>query len=192
MKKYQDYSVRINRSGQHLLALITDIIDISRIESGNIDTEISDFELDEIVDEATNNIRQMAESKGLILTNHVVQGISLHSDKRRLFQCVLNFISNAVKYSEQGEVTVLAEEYDDTVILTVKDTGVGISDKDMMRLFEPFERFESHISVKAGGTGLGLYLTNKIVTEMLHGEIGATSKLGEGSSFWIKIPKVLE
>lgn len=191
-EKYQDYSVRINKSGQHLLSLITDIIDISKIESGNHDVEISNFDLDEIVDDAVNNLRQLADSKDLTLTVSVPQGISLHTDKRRLFQCILNFISNAVKYSERGKVEVFAKENEDTVTCTVSDTGIGISKEDMDRLFEPFERFESHIKIKAGGTGLGLYLTNKIVKEMLHGEIGATSKLGVGSSFWLKVPKVLE
>ena len=191
-EKYQDYTVRINKSGQHLLSLITDIIDISKIESGNLDIEISDFDLDEIIDEAVNNLRQLADSKDLTLTVNVPQGISLHTDKRRLFQCILNFISNAVKYSERGKVEVLAKEDEDTVTCMVSDTGIGISKEDMSKLFEPFERFESHIKIKAGGTGLGLYLTNKIVKEMLLGEIGATSKLGEGSSFWVKVPKVLE
>ena len=191
-EKYQDYSERINKSGQHLLSLITDIIDISKIESGNLDVEIIDLELDEIIDEAIVNLRQLADSKALILTTNIAKGISLHTDKRRLFQCILNFVSNAVKYSERGEITISAEEHNDSVLVTVKDSGVGISKDDMERLFEPFERFESHISVKAGGTGLGLYLTKKIVTDMLQGEIGAESKLGEGSCFWIKIPKVLK
>jgi len=100
-------------------------------------------------------------------------------------------VSNAVKYSEQGEVKIFTEVTADTVTLTVSDTGVGISEENMTQLFEPFERFDSHISVKAGGTGLGLYLTKKIVVDMLQGEIGAKSKLGEGSSFWIKFPKIL-
>lgn len=190
-EKYLDYTTRINKSGQHLLSLITDIIDISKIESGNLDIEKSDFDLDEIVEEAITSLEQLASAKKLLLTNSVPKGISLHTDKRRLFQTILNFVSNAVKYSEQGEVKIFTEVNDDTVTLTVSDTGVGIDEENMEWLFEPFERFESHISIKAGGTGLGLYLTKKIVTDMLKGEIGVTSKLGEGSSFWIRIPKVL-
>jgi len=190
-EKYLDYTTRINKSGQHLLSLITDIIDISKIESGNLDIEKSDFDLDEIVEEAVTSLEQLASGKNLLLTNSVPKGILLHTDKRRLFQTILNFVSNAVKYSEQGEVKIFTEVNNDTVTLTVSDTGVGIDEENMDWLFEPFERFESHISIKAGGTGLGLYLTKKIVTDMLKGEIGAKSKLGEGSSFWIKIPKVL-
>lgn len=191
-EKYQDYSVRINKSGQHLLSLITDIIDISKIESGNHDVEISDFELDEIMDEAVSSLRQQADSKGMTLIVNVPKGITLHTDKRRLLQCILNFISNAVKYSEKGEIEVLAKDNGDSVTCTVNDTGIGISKENMDKLFEPFERFESSIKIKEGGTGLGLYLTNKIVKDMLRGEIGAESIIGVGSSFWVKVPKVLE
>jgi len=191
-EKYQDYTVRINKSGQHLLSLITDIIDISKIESGNLDIEISDFDIDELIDEAINNLQQSADHKGLTLTVNVPKEISLHTDKRRLFQCILNFVSNAVKYSERGQIEIFVEEDQAMVTCTVSDMGIGISKEDMVKLFEPFERFESHIKIKEGGTGLGLYLTHKIVKEMLQGEIGAKSKLGEGSSFWIKVPKVIE
>ena len=190
-KEYQEYSERINKSGGHLLSLITDIIDVSKIESGNLDAELSDFDLDEIIDEAVNNLQELAEIKNLILTSHVDKGISLHTDKRRLFQCILNFVSNAVKYSVEGEVTVTAEHDENGVTCTVTDTGVGISEEDMNKLFEPFERFDSDIKVKTEGTGLGLYLTNKIVTEMLQGKISATSELGKGSSFMIRVPKVI-
>ena len=191
-EKYQDYAVRINKSGQHLLSLISDIIDISKIESGNHDVEISEFELAEVIEEAVSSLRQQADSKGMALVVNVPNGITLRTDKRRLLQCILNFISNAVKYSERGKVEVLAKDNGDSVTCTVTDTGIGISKENMDKLFEPFERFESKIKIKEGGTGLGLYLTNKIVKDMLHGEIGAESIDGVGSSFWLKVPKVLE
>ncbi len=191
-EKYQDYITRINLSGQHLLSLITDIIDISKIESGYIDIEMSDFELYEIVAEAIMNMRQQAESKGLLLEINIPKGLKLHTDRRRLLQCLLNFISNAIKYSEQGKITVFAEELGDQLMLSVQDTGIGISQEDILRLFDAFERIDSHLRVKAGGTGLGLYLTKKIATELLNGELGAQSELGKGSTFWIKIHKNLQ
>ena len=77
------------------------------------------------------------------------------------------------------------------VLLTIRDSGIGISDADLPRLFEAFERMKSHLQVKAGGTGLGLYLTKKIVTELLQGEVGVESKHGEGSTFWIRVPKTI-
>lgn len=190
-EKYTDYTSRINLSGQHLLSLITDIIDISKIESGFVEVELSDFELDEIVTEAVNNLRQQADKKGLALDVIIPQGLTLHTDRRRLLQCIINFLSNAIKYSEQGQISVFAKDKGKQVELMVRDTGIGVSAEDMPQLFEAFERIETHMRVKAGGTGLGLYLTNKIATELLQGKVGAKSELGKGSTFWIKIPKNL-
>jgi len=190
-EKYTDYITRINLSGQHLLSLITDIIDISKIESGFVDIELSDFDLDEIVNEAVSNLRQQAKKKGLTLDVAVPQGMALHTDRRRLLQCMLNFLSNAIKYSERGQISVFAEDKGKEVVLSVQDTGIGVSAEDMPQLFEAFERIDTHMRVKAGGTGLGLYLTNKIATELLQGEVGADSRPGEGSTFWIKIPRIL-
>ena len=190
-QKYTDYAARINRSGQHLLSLITDIIDISKIESGFVDVELSDFALADMVNEAVSNLRQQAEKKGLTLEVTIPQDLRLHSDRRRLLQCLLNFLSNAIKYSERGQITLLAEDMGKEVLLRVSDTGIGINAEDMPQLFEAFERIDSHLRVKAGGTGLGLYLTHKIATELLQGEVGADSRPGEGSTFWIRVPKRL-
>jgi two-component system sensor histidine kinase EvgS len=183
-EKYTDYISRINLSGQHLLSLITDIIDISKIESGFVDVELSDF--------AVDNLRQQAKKKGLTMEVTLPPKLTLHTDRRRLLQCLLNFLSNAIKYSEQGHITVLAEDKGKQVVLSVRDSGIGIKTEDMPLLFEAFERIDTHLRVKAGGTGLGLYLTNKIATELLQGEVGAISKTGKGSTFWIKIPKNLQ
>jgi len=189
--KYTDYIIRINNAGQHLLALITDIIDISKIESGRIDLVLSEFKIDDMVNEAVENIRREAESKGLSINVTLPDHIFMHSDKRRVFQCLLNFLSNAMKYSEQGNIDLTVEQQDEDIIFTIKDTGIGIDEEDMPRLFEAFERMESHLQVKAGGTGLGLYLTRKIVEEILQGKVGAQSSKGVGSQFWIRVPRSL-
>ena len=123
---------------------------------------------------------------------NVPQGVAMHTDKRRLFQCLLNMLSNAMKYTEHGGIILTAEEQEDEVLMTIHDSGIGISEVDLPRLFEAFERMKSHLQVKAGGTGLGLYLTRKIVTELLQGEVGVESKLGEGSRFWIRVPKIID
>lgn len=190
-QKYTDYITRINHSGQHLLSLITDIIDISKIESGYVEVELSDFDLDDIVAEALYDFRQQAEKKGLSLEVIIPQGLTLHCDRRRLLQCLLNFISNAIKYSEQGQITVFSENVGQDLVLSVRDTGIGISAEDMPLLFEAFERIDTNMRMKAGGTGLGLYLTKQIATALLHGEVGANSEFGKGSTFWIKIPRIL-
>lgn len=188
-EKYQDYTMRVNRSGRHLLNLITDIIDISKIEAGRVDVMQDDFELEEIVNEAVEGLGQQIERKGLSLNVDFPQGVIMHTDKRRLYQCLLNMLSNAMKYSEKGRIVLTAEEQEDEVLLTIQDTGIGINEEDQHRLFEAFERMDSHLKVKAGGTGLGLYLTKKIATDLLQGEVGVESKLGEGSTFWIRVPK---
>lgn len=190
-EKYQDYTRRINNSGQHLLSLISDIIDISKIEAGRADISLSDFELSEIVLTATEAMSQQIEHKGLSLELNVPQGLTMHTDRQRLFQCLLNFLSNAIKYTEHGGIILTAKEQEEAVVLSIRDSGIGISEEDLPRLFEPFERMESHLQVKAGGTGLGLYLTRKIATELLQGEVGVESQLGEGSLFWIKVPKTI-
>lgn len=188
-EKYQDYVSRINKSGKHLLKLITDIIDISKIEAGRVDVVLDDFEISEIVSEAVSALSQQIEQKGLSLEVKVPAGITMHTDRLRLYQCLLNLLSNAMKYTEKGGIRLMVEPHGQEVYLNVHDTGIGISETDLPRLFEAFERMESHLQVKAGGTGLGLYLTNKIATELLQGEVGVESKQGEGSTFWIKVPK---
>ena len=189
--KYKDYISRINNSGQHLLSLITDIIDISKIESGRIDLELAEFEISSMVNEAIDNIRRQAEAKGLRIKVNVPENVFMHSDRRRLFQCLLNILSNAMKYSEQGTINLSVEQQAEEIMFSVQDTGIGIAEEDLPRLFDAFERMESHLRVKAGGTGLGLYLTKKIAEELLQGTVGVESTLGEGSLFWIKVPRVI-
>jgi len=190
-EKYSDYISRINNSGIHLLSLITDIIDISKIESGRIDVEISEFDVGNLISEALESIRKQAEDKNMNLHINAFPETILHTDRRRLLQCMLNFLSNAIKYSEQGTITLTLKVSKDEITFYVEDTGIGISEEDIPRLFEAFERIDTHLQVKAGGTGLGLYLTKKITTELLQGEVGVKSKTGEGSEFWIRIPKNL-
>jgi len=149
--KYKDYTSRINNSGQHLLSLITDIIDISKIESGRIDLELSEFEISSMVNEAIENIRRQAEAKSLIINVTVPDNIVMHSDKRRLFQCLLNILSNAMKYSEKGCISLTVEQQAEEIKFSVQDTGIGIAEEDLPRLFEAFERMESNLRVKAGG-----------------------------------------
>ena len=105
--------------------------------------------------------------------------------------CLINFLSNAAKYSEEGKVTVQVTQTASDVELSVTDTGIGIPPADLQKLFEPFERVQSRLQVKAGGTGLGLYLTKKLATEILQGEVRVESILGQGSTFRIRVPKTI-
>ena len=189
--KYKDYSSRINKSGQHLLALITDIIDLSKIESGRIDVESSKFLLEDLLDQAVNEVKNQAAGKNLSVNVETPKNISLYTDRRRLLQCLLNFLSNAVKYTETGGINILVVDDSNDVQLMVIDTGIGIGSDDRPKIFQAFERIDSHLRIKAGGTGLGLYLTQRIAEDLLKGRVGFKSELGIGSTFWIKFPKTL-
>lgn len=192
----------ILRSGKHLLSLINDVIDVSKIEAGLVEPQIEDFDLYDILTETVTSVSKEVEAKGLEL-----KMIPLHhrmrTERRRLIQCILNLLSNAVKFTEKGSAQVRAHFISDfgfryseldaekdksAIAITVEDTGIGIKEEDLPKLFQPFVRLESPIKSKVLGTGLGLYLTKKIVKEILKGEIEVKSKQGEGSAFTIIIP----
>jgi len=188
-EKQTDHLSRVFNSAKHLLALITDIIDISKIEAGRIDVYPEEFALPEIVDEAIMNIQPQLKAKNLALEVDVPSELQMNTDRKRLLQCVINYLSNAVKFTEQGGIKIIAREIDKEVEIRVSDTGIGIARQDISKLFEPFERLESHLRVKAGGTGLGLYLTRKLTTELLKGTIQVESKEGKGSTFGLRVLK---
>ncbi|MGN7612420.1 PAS domain S-box protein [Magnetococcales bacterium HHB-1] len=190
--KHRDYSERLHHAGRHLLTLISDIIDISKIEAGRIKVVPSRFSLQELVNEALDTVRADATRQGLTLHLEKMPKALLHTDRSRLLQCLLNLLSNGVKYTEQGRVTLEVELFEENVTFIVSDTGIGIAGDDFQKLFQPFERIESHLKIKAGGTGLGLYLTKKISTELLKGDILFDSILGKGSVFRLQIPHNLE
>ena len=191
-EEQKDNLSRVKRSANHLLALITDVIDISKIESGRIDSYSQTFSLNDLVKEAVDTIQTQVEDKGMVLEVSMPAEVSMFTDRRRLLQCLINLLSNAMKYSESGKISVEVRPLEQTVELAVSDTGIGIAETDLPKLFEPFERVKSHLQVKAGGTGLGLYLTKKLVMEVLKGEIDVRSIQGQGSTFTIRIPARVE
>jgi PAS domain S-box-containing protein len=178
----------ILRNGKHLLALINDVIDISKVEAGMIESISEEFDLDEVIAEATANMKDEVSGKGLALTVAPCR-VRLHTDRRRLLQCLINLISNAVKFTDQGTITVDSEQLSDDgrIAIMVRDTGIGISADDQGRLFAPFMRLNPS-NGKYPGTGLGLYLSRKLATEVLGGDLTVASAPGEGSTFTITIP----
>lgn len=201
-----DQLMRVMRSAKHLLSLITDVIDISKIEAGYTDVHIDEFELNTVLDEAIQSVQNQRVEKQLGLILNIDSHIVLTSDKKRTYQVILNLLSNAVKYSEQGTITVNARMEKsqqkstreatekalegDNVVIVISDTGIGISPEAQGRLFKPFERVDSHLRIKTPGTGLGLYLTKKITEDFLRGEIHMQSELGVGSTFTVRLPLV--
>lgn len=183
---------RIYRAGNHLLELITDVIDISKIEAGRVDTFPREFSLKELVDEAVATIQPLADAKSLTVTvTPPAAWPRVVTDRKRVLQCLLNVLGNAVKYSEHGGIVLSVHDRNDDFEFSVRDTGIGIAPEDLHKLFEAFERLDSHLRIKAGGTGLGLYLTRKIITDILGGEITVESRPGVGSTFTMHMPKVM-
>ncbi len=189
--RQRDQLSRVYASARHLLSLVTDVIDISRVEAGKVQVEASDFMLDQLIEESVDLVRKLASDKGLALKIHVAREINMHTDRRRLLQVMLNLVSNAVKYTVRGEVIISAELRGSRVRIKVTDTGVGIAEEALPRLFKPFERLDKLLRVKVLGTGLGLYLSKKLAEELLQGELGVASKYGIGSTFWLELPQKL-
>jgi signal transduction histidine kinase len=185
----------IQHAGKHLLNLINDVIDVSKIEAGKIDIRLEEFDLYELMTEAVQYVEKDIREKGLELTQQIGHQV-LRTDKRRLLQCIINLLSNAVKFTEKGKITVSAAVADtpfdkggEGVIISVRDTGIGIAEEDIPTLFQPFVRLESSLKTTVPGTGLGLYLTRKLVVEVLGGDIVCKSDAGKGSTFTLKIPE---
>ena len=185
----RDQLERVYRAGKHLLSLITDVIDISKIEAGKIEPFAGEFMLSDVIDEALDGVKKQALDQGLVLEKQLPEKpIRMYTDRRRLLQCLLNFLSNAVKFSEKGAVKVSAFKENEHVRISVSDSGIGIKPENMQFLFMSFVRLESHLKTTRPGTGLGLYLTKKLATEVLGGDVFAESMEDGGSTFSIVIP----
>lgn len=190
-EEQKDNLTRAYRSAIHLLQLITNVIDISKIEAGRVAVYPERFVLHELIDEALITIEPQAKAKGLAIEVEVPAGLEMITDQKRLLQCIINYLGNAVKFTEKGKFTVCAREIDGDVEISVIDTGIGIAQTNIPKLFEAFEQLDTHLRVKAGGSGLGLYLTKKMATELLQGSVGVKSIEGKGSTFSIRIPRML-
>jgi PAS domain S-box-containing protein len=186
--KQKDQLGRAYNSSKHLLSLISDVIDISKIEAGFLQTHAEKFELKPLLLEVEHAVEHIAADKKLVLTMDCANKLMLNTDRRRLYQAVLNVVSNALKYTEEGTVNVSASLINRQVVITIQDTGIGIDKANMAIIFKPFERIDSRLKIKTLGTGLGLYLTRKILSELLGGTVEVTSKPEEGSIFTITIP----
>ncbi len=187
----KDNLARVYQSAKHLLALITDVIDISKIEAGRLDLFPEEVSLKNIIDEALSTIEPQLKEKRLTMAVDIPADVKLNTDRKRLLQCLINFLSNGVKFTEKGGITITARELNADVEISVIDTGIGIAEKDMPKLFEAFERLDTHLRVKAGGTGLGLYLTKKLATDILQGSVSVQSMEGHGSAFTLRVPRDL-
>jgi signal transduction histidine kinase len=188
-EKQADYMKDIHESGKHLLSLINDILDLSKIEAGRMDLELSTFDLPSALSNAMTLVRERAQRHAIQLSLDVDQRLgSFEADERKFKQIVVNLLSNAVKFTpDGGKVEVSAKLDTDHVAIAVKDTGIGIAPEDHAAVFEEFKQVGRDYTRKAEGTGLGLALTRRFV-ELHGGQVRLDSALGEGSTFTITLP----
>lgn len=179
----------VQGSARHLLALINDVLDISKIEAGELTLSLTTFELGPSVEKLVKMAAPLAGKKGLSLTLDVADDVGMvTADQRRLEQVVLNLLNNAVKFTERGEVRVSCRGDADDWVISVADTGIGIDPQEIEEIFRPFHQLDTGITRKYEGTGLGLSISKRLV-EMMGGAIEIQSRPGKGSTFTVRIPR---
>ncbi len=187
--KQEDYLKDIFSSGKHLLSLINDILDLSKIEAGHMELDLGDFDAGEAIGNAMTLVRERAQTHGIALTLEVDASVGeIRADERKFKQILLNLLSNAVKFTpDGGSVSVRARTEDGQILVAVQDTGVGISAEDQQLVFDEFKQVGRHYTNKHEGTGLGLSLTRRFV--QLHGgTLELESEPGAGSTFTFTLP----
>jgi signal transduction histidine kinase len=188
----------VRDSSRHLLALINDVLDISKIEAGELKVSREPFDLVQSVRKVLDIVRPLADKKHLQLRVEVPQGLDrMLSDVRRVEQVMLNLLSNAIKFTETGHVALRVSCFDEPstkdgdvrtmVRLDISDTGMGIREEDMARLFAPFHQIDSALSRKHDGTGLGLAICRRLA-DLMGGRVEVASTWGQGSTFTIVLP----
>jgi signal transduction histidine kinase len=187
-EKQEEYLKDIHASGQHLLSLINDILDLSKIEAGRMELELSDFDLPTAIDNALTLVRERAGRRGIALHQAADDGLGqIRGDERKIKQVLLNLLSNAIKFTpDGGRIDLRARAVDGAVEVSVSDTGVGIAPEDQEAIFEEFRQVGT-ADKKVEGTGLGLALSRKFV-ELHGGRIWVESQIGTGSTFTFTIP----
>jgi signal transduction histidine kinase len=179
---------RVRANGKHLLGLINDVLDLSKIEAGQLTLSLSDYSLAELVQGVYVAVEPLAAQKSLALRTKIAQGLPVgHGDERRLAQVLLNLVGNAIKFTESGEVAIEALYANCSFNIAVRDSGPGITAADRVKIFEEFQQVDNTLTRQKGGTGLGLAISKRIV-EMHGGRILVDSELGKGSTFTITLP----
>lgn len=179
----------VQGSAHHLLNLINDVLDISKIEAGQVEIVSEPFDMREAIEKVVRTVTPLAEKKGLALVAEVTPEVGrITSDRRRVEQILINLVNNAVKFTEEGEVRVECQVSDGWLVTRVVDTGIGIRPEDMGKLFEVFRQIDTRLARQHEGTGLGLSICKKLVG-MLGGEIWAESEWGVGSTFTFTLPR---
>jgi signal transduction histidine kinase len=179
----------VQTSARHLLALINDVLDISKIESGQLILAYDSFDLKPSIQKMVKIVSPLAEKKGVDLRMDISEDTkTITTDQRRLEQVILNLINNAVKFTEKGHVAIACRAENSHYILSVSDTGIGMQPEEIPNIFNQFHQIDTGLTRKHEGTGLGLSISKKII-DMMGGSIDVESRWGEGSVFTVRLPK---
>src|SRR5438876_3024144 len=183
---------RLQRNGRHLLGLINDVLDLSKIEAGQLTLSLDDYSLSDMVHGVVSAVEPLATEKRLAFTAEVAPGLPIgRGDGRRLSQVLLNLVGNAIKFNDKGEVAIRASATNGAFTVTVCDTGPGIAADDQAKIFEEFQQADNSSTRQKGGTGLGLAIAKRII-EMHGGRLWVESTLGQGSTFSFTLPVRVE
>lgn len=176
-------------SAEHLMTLIDDILDISKIEAGRMEVELNRFEIEPLIDLCISTTQPLINSESVILRKEIEQDLALiYSDQNRVKQIILNLLSNAAKFTHEGQITVRASQQNGNLMISVEDTGIGIAEEAMERIFDAFQQADTSTTRQYGGTGLGLTISRSLA-RLLGGDLVVISSLGEGSTFMLTIPR---
>jgi signal transduction histidine kinase len=187
-QKIRDVVERVQKSGRHLLGLINDVLDISKIEAGQLKLSVGDYSFQDVVQSVTTAVESLAAEKKLALKVDVPGDLPVGAgDERRITQVLLNLVGNAIKFTDTGEVGITVRAADSKFLVAVRDTGPGIDAEHQQKIFEEFQQVDSSPTKTKGGTGLGLAIAKRIV-EMHGGRIWVESTLGLGSTFFVQLP----
>jgi PAS domain S-box-containing protein len=179
----------VRSSARHLLQLINEVLDLSKIEAGQLELATVPFDMRQLIDHVIRTITPQAESKGVLLASQCAPEVGqMLGDRRRVEQILLNLLGNAVKFTPQGEVRVVCQVADGSLVTQVIDTGIGIAAADMAHLFQPFQQLETSLARRHEGTGLGLSICKRLV-ELMGGHIWVESAPGLGSTFTFTLPR---
>jgi signal transduction histidine kinase len=187
-EKIREVLERVQQSGRHLLKLINDVLDLSKIEAGQVTLAFNEYSMKDIVQSVLTATESLAAEKRLALKVSLPSDLPTgRGDDRRITQVLMNLVGNAIKFTDVGEVTVRAAAEDGQFVVSVADTGPGIAEADQQKIFEEFQQADGGTTRSKGGTGLGLAIAKRIV-ELHGGSMGVEATLGKGSTFWFTLP----
>jgi signal transduction histidine kinase len=186
--KMREVLDRIQRNGKHLLGLINDVLDLSKIEAGQLTLALADYSMQEVVASVHSAVESLAKEKHIALKVELAPELPVaHGDERKLTQVLLNLVGNAIKFTDQGEVAIKASAANGSITVAVRDSGPGIAEADQAKIFQEFQQADSSVTRQKGGTGLGLTISKRIV-ELHGGHIWVESSPGHGSTFTFALP----